>query len=126
MFKEFGKRLKDSLKETGYTQARATEELKLSKNAIGNYVKGRIPEAKILYQLAHICGVSMEYLLTGKETINQYELTLEEQKLLNQYRELNEKNKAKVEGYTEVRLEEQKKSENVKGDVKSSSYQNIS
>ncbi len=65
---DFGERLKIALKEAGYTQARATEELELSKNAITNYVGGRIPDATILYKLSKLIGVSMEWLLTGIES----------------------------------------------------------
>lgn len=63
----FGERLKDTLKQAGYTQAKATEELGLSRNAITNYVGGRIPDATILYKLSNLLGVSMEWLLTGIE-----------------------------------------------------------
>lgn len=68
MSEKFGKRLKKALKQAGYTQAKATEELGLSKNAITNYVSGRIPDTLILYKLANLCNVSMEWLLSGKET----------------------------------------------------------
>lgn len=89
MSEEFGNRLKKCLKDAGYTQIKATEELKLSKNAILNYTKGRIPEAKILYELSKLCNVSMEYLLIGKEdksSLNDNEIEiLNKFKLLNNY-----------------------------------------
>lgn len=91
MHDDFGKRLKNCLKNAGYTQIKATEELNLSKNAIFNYTKGRIPEAKILYELSELCNVSMEYLLTGKENYN--ELSENEKLLVNDYRKLNNKYK---------------------------------
>lgn len=65
IYEEFGQRLKECLKNAGYTQKKATEKLGLSKNAILNYTKGRIPTTQILHQLSQMCGVSMEYLLTG-------------------------------------------------------------
>ncbi len=64
----FGLRLKKSIKKAGYTQKEVVEKLNLSKNSITNYVNGRIPKAEILQDLANICNVSMEWLLTGEET----------------------------------------------------------
>jgi len=105
LIEEFGERLKRCLKESGYTQIKATEELKLSKNAILNYTKGRIPEAKILYDLANLCNVSMQYLLTGKD--NLINLSNDEKLLLEKYNILSEKNKGKVENFIDERINEQ-------------------
>ncbi|KYG91232.1 hypothetical protein A0U40_15995 [[Bacillus] sp. KCTC 13219] len=69
---KFGERLKIALKDAGYTQKKATESLGLSKNAITNYVAGRIPDAQILYKLARLCSVSMEWLLTGDDDYSTY------------------------------------------------------
>lgn len=102
---EFGNRLKECLSKAGYTQSKATEKLNLSKNAILNYTKGRIPEAKILLELSKICNVSMEYLLTGKEYYD--ELTNEELNILEKYNILTERNKGKVETYIDERIAEQ-------------------
>lgn len=68
---KFGERLKVALKKAGYSQKSATEKLGLSKNALTNYVAGRIPEALILYNLSQLCSVSMEWLLTGKEEFDE-------------------------------------------------------
>lgn len=81
---EFGKRLKKALKKAGYSQAKATEKLELSKNAITNYVAGRIPEAAILHNLAKLCNVSMEWLLTGEEPIQEEYLINKEEHLINE------------------------------------------
>lgn len=62
---EFAERLRLALKQAGYTQKRATEELNLSKNAITNYMNGRIPDATILYRLSKLLNVTMEWLLEG-------------------------------------------------------------
>ncbi len=69
----------------------AIEELGLSQNAITNYIKGRLPKTQILYQLSHICDVSIEYLLTGNDTNMQ----LDEQTklLLKFYNKLDKQNK---------------------------------
>lgn len=63
----FSKRLKIALKAAGYTQKKATEKLNLSKNALTNYVKGRIPDTLILYKLSKLLDVSMEWLLDGED-----------------------------------------------------------
>ncbi|MDP4092569.1 MAG: helix-turn-helix transcriptional regulator [Bacillota bacterium] len=63
----FGNRLKYALDKAGYSPSLATKELNLSQNAIGNYIKGRIPETYILYKLSALLDVSMEWLLTGTE-----------------------------------------------------------
>lgn len=62
----FAERLRSALKSAGYTQKRATEELNLSKNAMTNYTNGRIPDATILYKLAKLLNVTMEWLLEGE------------------------------------------------------------
>ena len=121
---DFGERLRKALKNAGYTQARATEELKLSKNAMTNYVNGRIPDATILYNLSKLLGLSMEYLLTGKETKARQQttddsipdsnsfgkLTDDEIKVLTLYRQLSNKDKAKIEGMLEMKIFESQES----------------
>lgn len=104
MFSNFGERLKESLKNTGYTVTKITEELGFSKNVITNYFNGRIPTGENLYKLSQFCGKSMEYLLTGKDTSN---LTQEEQKIIEMYNQLTEKNKGKIELLIEQKIEEQ-------------------
>lgn len=70
----------------------AIEELGLSPNAITNYIKGRIPKAQILYQLSLICDVSMEYLLTGKNSNNEnYDEPIKQ--LIDYYSKLDKLNK---------------------------------
>ncbi|UQZ83291.1 HTH-type transcriptional regulator ImmR [Paenibacillus konkukensis] len=59
--------MKEALKRAGHTQNSAREVLGLSKNAVNNYARGRIPDATILLRLSQLCGVSMEWLLTGVE-----------------------------------------------------------
>lgn len=87
---EFGTRLKGCLKNAGFTQKSATDKLNLSKNAILNYTKGRVPTAQILHQLAQLCGVSMEYLLTGANSdFNDGQL----KQLIAYYNKLNDQNK---------------------------------
>ena len=64
--KNFGNRLTECMKIAGYTNSKLTEELSLSKNAVGNYKNNQIPNATILYNISQLLGTTMEYLLTGK------------------------------------------------------------
>lgn len=84
---EFGKRFSGLLESKNITNTKLTELAGLSKNNIGNYKNGQIPNASILYKLSQLLGVSMEYLLAGKEAT---ELTQTEQKLIDLYRNTNE------------------------------------
>ncbi len=110
MTDNFGERLKLALKRAGYSQKKATEELQLSKNAITNYVAGRIPDAQILYKLAKLCSVSMEWLLTGEEYIPKQEsLNPDESELLELFRKLPYRDQLKAIGYMESALSNQTK-----------------
>lgn len=63
----FGNRLKKSLKVSNITQKDLAQHIGVSKTSINNYVNGRIPDVTILYLLSSYLGISMEWLLTGKE-----------------------------------------------------------
>lgn len=113
---KFGERLKIALKSSGYTQAKITEELNLSKNAITNYVNGRLPKADILYNIAKTLNVSMEWLLTGIESEfddkksssikNCIELNEREIKVINRYRKLNNDAQNQIDGMLEMKVAE--------------------
>lgn len=103
MFNGFGERLRLALKNANYTQVRAAHKLEISKGAMLNYVKGRIPEAEILYRISKLLGTSMEWLLCGKESTQI--LTSEEEALINTYKQLNEQQKLKVIGYLDGLIE---------------------
>ncbi|RPF46819.1 DNA-binding XRE family transcriptional regulator [Thermodesulfitimonas autotrophica] len=63
----FGRRLKQALKEAGLTQKEAARTVGVTEQAMSNYVSGRIPEARILYRLARLCGRPMEWFLADEE-----------------------------------------------------------
>lgn len=85
--KNFGLRFTKLMEQRNISNKRLTELAEISKNNVGNYQKGQIPNALILYRLSQIFGVSMEYMLTGKEN---EDLTTEEQQLVKYYRSGNE------------------------------------
>jgi transcriptional regulator with XRE-family HTH domain len=115
---KFGERLKIALKSSGYTQAKITEELNLSKNAITNYVNGRLPKADILYDIAKTLNVSMEWLLTGTESNSKFndektsfnknlvELNEKELNVVNMYRKLNNDTQRLIDGMLEIKVAE--------------------
>lgn len=85
---KFGERVSLCMKKCGYTNKMLTDELELSKNAVGNYINNQIPNAKILYHLSQKFGVTVEYLLTGEQLNNN--LKPNEKKILEYFSELPE------------------------------------
>lgn len=96
---EFGKRFTDIVEKSGITNTKLTELAEISKNNIGNYKNGQIPNATTLYKLSQILGVSMEYMLAGKEA---RELSPAEQKLIERYRRADERGKRAIERVAEA------------------------
>lgn len=97
----FGKRLDECMKKSGYSNKKLTDELEISKNAIGNYKNNQIPNATILFQISQKIGTSMEYLLTGEVTKDIFELTDNEKELLNEFAYLPEREQIKFIGKLE-------------------------
>lgn len=89
----FGKRLTELMNTKNITNTQLTELAGISKNNVGNYKNGQIPNANILYKLSQILGVSMEYLIAGKEA---KDLTPEEQTLVNYYRKADDRGKRNI------------------------------
>ena len=80
---EFGNRLTELMNQKKISNQKLTELASISKNNVGNYKNGQIPNATTLYNLSQILGVSMEYLIAGKE---DSDLTPEERILVDSYR----------------------------------------
>lgn len=111
----FGKRVSLCMKNSGYTNKTLTEELAVSKNAVGNYINNQIPNAKILYALSQLFGVTMEYLLTGENKNN--DLSQNESELLEYFARLPEREQIKFIGKIEEvaqKYEDQGKLSNTK------------
>ncbi len=63
---QIGRRLLQSLKRHGVTQAEAAVTLNVTRAAVGNWVKGRnLPEVAQLYRLADKHKLSIDYILFG-------------------------------------------------------------
>lgn len=65
------------------------------------------PPAEYLIQICEFVDEDITYILTGEKTINIQKLTEEEQKIIEMYNKLTDKNKGKAEMFIEQRLEEQ-------------------
>lgn len=100
----FGQRLEQAMIKSGYSNARLTKELNLSKNAIGNYKNNQIPNTITLFEISQRLGISMEYLLTGEE--KHRELSEDELELLKYFRMLPQKIKDREIGRLEDRAEQ--------------------
>ena len=104
---EFGKRLDSLMKLNKISNQYLTEKAGISKNNIGNYKNGQIPNAKILYNISQILGTTMEYLLTGKEA---EALNTEEKKLIENYRKADDRGKRRIQSTADQEAQEQKSS----------------
>ena len=71
-FQDVGKRIAKKLEELKLKQVDARKATGLSKNAISNYISGnRIPDTASAYKLSKLLHVSMEWLLTGEEHVQE-------------------------------------------------------
>jgi len=67
----FRENLKTELSYSGMFVKELAAQTGLKKNTIDNYlsVRGRMPSAEAAVRIARVLGVSVEYLVTGNETI---------------------------------------------------------
>lgn len=107
--KNFGNRLTECMKIAGYTNSKLTEELSLSKNAVGNYKNNQIPNATILYNISQLLGTTMEYLLTGKH--ENENLTDEEKNIIAAYRKITPAEQGVIKKILDIQEQEEKLSQ---------------
>ena len=107
--KNFGNRLTECMKIAGYTNSKLTEELNLSKNAVGNYKNNQIPNATILYNISQLLGTTMEYLLTGKH--GNENLTDEENNIIAAYRKITPAEQGVIKKILDIQEQEEKLSQ---------------
>ena len=103
---EFGKRLTECMQIKGYTNAKLTEKLNVSKNAVGNYKNGQIPNATILYNISQLLGTTVEYLLTGKNSDET--ITEEEKQIINAYRNATSAEQEIIKKILDIKTEQEK------------------
>ena len=103
--KNFGFRLKNAIQSSNYTQKEISEILKISQDTLTNYVKEKsYPNIDILHKICVLIDKPMEWIIYEKE---KKDLTEHEEKLIENFRILNERNQIKTEGYIEGLLREQ-------------------
>ena len=103
---EFGKRLTECMQINAYTNAKLTEKLNVSKNAVGNYKNGQIPNATILYNISQLLGTTVEYLLTGKNSDET--ITEEEKQIINAYRNATSAEQEIIKKILDIKTEQEK------------------
>lgn len=102
----FGKRIDECMKKQGFSNKEITADLNLSKNIIGNCKKNQVPNPETLFKLSQKFGVTMEYLLTGKEN-NNLDLTENEKEMLQYFKKLSERGQIETIGFVKGKLSEQ-------------------
>jgi transcriptional regulator with XRE-family HTH domain len=60
-------RIQRLMRALNLNQQQLAEQLGITQPAISKYLQGRIPPADVLYNLAKISQVTMEWILTGSE-----------------------------------------------------------
>ena len=64
----FGANLKKLREDSHLSQEQLADAIGVSKSTIGMYEQGRrVPSVEMLVQMADLFGVSLDYLITGKE-----------------------------------------------------------
>ena len=109
--KGFGKRLKESVKHSSYTQKQLAEILGINQDTFSNYVKEvYYPKADTLYDLGNLLDISLDWLLSGEGTARNRngnnlidsdfsKLNNYEKELLYNYRLLSERDQGRVDQY---------------------------
>ena len=87
-------RIDDKLKKKGMSR-KALSELGITPSNLSHWIKGQEPSSFALARIADFLGVSLEWLLFGKEE-KQDELTKEERELVEAYRHLSTQSKVVV------------------------------
>ena len=79
-----------------YTNLKDLEQIGISQNHISVWkVRGTIPRADDLYKISKFLGVSMEYLLTGETSTDNFDTP--EKKLFEKINKLESKQKKALE-----------------------------
>jgi transcriptional regulator with XRE-family HTH domain len=60
-------RIRKIMQKKNLTQQHLSELLEISQPALSNYLKGRMPPADVLYQIARLDNTTVEWLLTGRK-----------------------------------------------------------
>lgn len=111
-------RLKSLREDADLSQKELAKSLGVSPSTIGMYEsKKRTPDSEMLARICDFFNITVDYLL-GRSNIKnpqcstykktEQHLTDDEKNILNLYKKLNDKDKAKVEGIMENKIDEYK------------------
>ncbi len=99
----FAQTLNKIMNTANISAYKISKDTGISDRLIGYWKKGdKLPGAENLLMLANYFGISVDYLLTGKEKSSPTDLTADEQELLTYYKSLTEREKGIVLGRAEV------------------------
>lgn len=102
------KNLKKIAKARNKSLTSLAVELGVSQEAISQYISGKIsPKISIVIKMAKILNVSVDYLLdlSDEVTTSDFKLNENELSLIENYRKLDDKNKAKGEAYLQAMVD---------------------
>lgn len=98
---DFGQRLKKLRREQGWTQAYVSSHLAVTRSTYAYYEISKIrPDYETLTQLTCLFHVSINFLITGEESISE-----SEQRLIAAYRHItNPVNRRKILEFVELKV----------------------
>lgn len=89
-----GTRIMEARKSLNMTQEELGKKLGISKSAVANYESGfNTPKTEIMYRLFDVLNVDANYLYQDEMKTIPYSLTMDELRLINLYRTMNEEGK---------------------------------
>lgn len=69
LFGKISENIRAACQRVGFNQNQLAQAANISHVTVSRYMSdARVPGTEELYRMAHVLGVSMEYLLTGEET----------------------------------------------------------
>ena len=102
-----GNRIKEKQEEHHYKQKEIVEKTGISKSAISNYISGnRVPDTETILKLSYVLNTSIEWLLTGKSTNENY--TAEEKSVIEAYRKADSAEQGVIKKILDIQETEEK------------------
>ena len=94
----FTERLRDEIEYRGISQKELAERAGIKKRAFDMYVglQESMPPADVAVRIAQTLGISVEYLVTGKEVNRTETLSADDRKLLEVFRNLDSRDRSVV------------------------------
>ncbi len=110
----FGKRLKQSIKQSHYTQKKISEILGINQDTLTNYIKEKTyPKIDFLIKLSQLTSTQLNWLITGtkikltdRNTYLADTPTKDEVRIIKLLRKLDAIERAKIEGMIEIKIYE--------------------